>query len=145
MNRGRKKEETTAFLGPGWINVGTRSGQSASSREYMTPREPIVEFNVKDQMYTLASLVVNSIDGIWHTYFPGEENQHTSKQPVQAENFLDDFGEWRKANKGEKHPELWELTQAEGDKDWLDWIQNHIWTYIGLSAPLLGAIRTYFR
>jgi hypothetical protein len=27
-----------------------------------------------------------------------------------------------------------------GDDKWLEWIDNHIWTYIGLSAPLLGAV-----
>jgi hypothetical protein len=35
---------------------------------------------------------------------------------------------------------LWELAQVGGDDKWLEWIDNHIWTYIGLSAPLLGAV-----
>jgi hypothetical protein len=28
---------------------------------------------------------------------------------------------------------------VEGDQLWLDWIHRHIWTYVGLAAPLLGA------
>jgi len=34
---------------------------------------------------------------------------------------------------------LWEYALFEGDKLWLDWIHAHIWTYVGLAAPLLGA------
>ena len=39
-----------------------------------------------------------------------------------------------------KHSHSWELAQTEGDDLWLQWINDHIWTYVGLSAPLLGAI-----
>lgn len=38
-----------------------------------------------------------------------------------------------------KYPKLWELAKAEGDGDWIAWQGKHIWTYIGLAAPLLGA------
>ena len=27
----------------------------------------------------------------------------------------------------------------EGDSEWIDWLAKHIWTYVGLAAPLLGA------
>ncbi len=27
----------------------------------------------------------------------------------------------------------------EGDSEWIDWQGKHIWTYVGLAAPLLGA------
>lgn len=39
-----------------------------------------------------------------------------------------------------KQTQLWELAQMEGDVNYIDWLENHIWTYVGLSAPLLGAI-----
>ena len=39
-----------------------------------------------------------------------------------------------------KYPKLWELAKAEGDGDWIAWQGKHIWTYIGLAAPLLGAV-----
>lgn len=35
---------------------------------------------------------------------------------------------------------LWELAVEEGDTMWLEWVENHIWTYVGLSAPMLGAV-----
>lgn len=38
-----------------------------------------------------------------------------------------------------KYPKLWELAKAEGDRDFIDWLGKHIWTYVGLAAPLLGA------
>lgn len=38
-----------------------------------------------------------------------------------------------------QYPKLWELAKAEGDKEWIDWLGSHIWTYVGLAAPLLGA------
>ena len=35
---------------------------------------------------------------------------------------------------------LRELANAEGDMNWRHWIDRHIWTYVGLSAPMLGAV-----
>ena len=135
MYKGRKTEESAAFVGPGWV-----SGQTNVGPERLKASEPIIQFDVKDQMFTLANSVVNSIDGLWQTYFPGGEKQFSSKIPTQVETLLNDVREWQRIHKGKKHPQLWELAQAEGDEDWLDWIHDHIWTYIGLSAPLLGAI-----
>lgn len=40
---------------------------------------------------------------------------------------------------GKRHEKLWELGQMEGEDNWYEWIETHIWTYVGLSAPLLGA------
>ena len=44
------------------------------------------------------------------------------------------------ASSGTRHEKLWELAQMEGDTNWYEWIETHIWTYVGLSAPLLGAV-----
>jgi hypothetical protein len=38
-----------------------------------------------------------------------------------------------------KYPKLWELAKIEGDSEWIDWLGSHVWTYVGLAAPLLGA------
>jgi len=35
---------------------------------------------------------------------------------------------------------LWKHAKIEGDTLWYEWIEKHIWTYVGLSAPLLGAV-----
>lgn len=42
-------------------------------------------------------------------------------------------------DEGHRHEKLWELGQMEGENNWYEWIETHIWTYVGLSAPLLGA------
>lgn len=34
---------------------------------------------------------------------------------------------------------VWELAKMEGTAAYHDWVSRHIWTYVGLSAPLLGA------
>lgn len=35
---------------------------------------------------------------------------------------------------------LREIAKDEGDRNWRKWIDRHIWTYVGLSAPMLGAV-----
>jgi len=42
--------------------------------------------------------------------------------------------------KGPKHPQLWELAQMEGDDLWYEWIETHIWSYVGLSAPMVRRV-----
>lgn len=42
--------------------------------------------------------------------------------------------------RGVKQSTFWELAEMEGDANWYDWVETHIWTYVGLSAPLLGAV-----
>ncbi|KAL7547717.1 hypothetical protein ACHAWF_011003 [Thalassiosira exigua] len=39
-----------------------------------------------------------------------------------------------------KYPKLYEIAKIEGDTEWIEWLGKHIWTYVGLSAPLLGAV-----
>jgi hypothetical protein len=62
---------------------------------------------------------------------------------------LDEFVEWfSEKDKAELDPDemearenqFWELAIDEGDAKWLEWLETHIWTYVGLSAPHLGAI-----
>jgi hypothetical protein len=36
--------------------------------------------------------------------------------------------------------QLWELAKYEGDEKFLEWLETHVWTYVGLSSPLLGAV-----
>ncbi|KAL3826567.1 hypothetical protein ACHAXA_003631 [Cyclostephanos tholiformis] len=38
-----------------------------------------------------------------------------------------------------KFPKLYELAKIEGDTEWINWLGKHVWTYVGLAAPLLGA------
>jgi hypothetical protein len=40
----------------------------------------------------------------------------------------------------EKDWQFRELAKIEGDEKFVEWLETHIWTYVGLSAPLLGAV-----
>ena len=72
--------------------------------------------------------VVSGFDEWWAAYFAArgkdDAKQHQNDGPDQ------DSG---------RHPQLWELAQIEGDGNWIEWLEEHIWTYVGLSAPMLGA------
>jgi len=39
-----------------------------------------------------------------------------------------------------RQTQFWEVAKIEGDEKWIEWLQTHIWTYVGLSAPMLGAL-----
>jgi Lecithin:cholesterol acyltransferase len=69
--------------------------------------------------------VVTGFDEWWSAYFSAQESS---------------TGQSDEANVDGRHPQLWELAKIEGDGNWIEWIEEHIWTYVGLSAPLLGAI-----
>jgi hypothetical protein len=43
-------------------------------------------------------------------------------------------------SEGKRHTQLWELAVSDGDASYIEWVETHIWTYIGLSAPMLGAV-----
>ena len=44
------------------------------------------------------------------------------------------------ATSNKRNAQMWELAKIEGDEQYIQWLQQHIWTYVGLSAPLLGAV-----
>lgn len=71
--------------------------------------------------------VVSGFDEIYD-WLTQEEDQQQKDQDVE-----DDAQESR-------HEQFWELAVDEGDANWLEWVETHIWTYVGLSAPHLGAI-----
>jgi len=67
--------------------------------------------------------------------FPCGEDEESTKQRDQEEEsaYKNDEGSNR------KYPKLYELARVEGDTKWIDWLGKHIYTYVGLAAPLLGA------
>ncbi|CAB9519979.1 Phospholipid--sterol O-acyltransferase [Seminavis robusta] len=69
--------------------------------------------------------VVTGFDEWWSAYFSARESIGGNEESTDADG---------------RHPQLWELAKIEGDGNWIDWVEEHIWTYVGLSAPLLGAI-----
>eukprot|EP00571_Detonula_confervacea_P007179 CAMPEP_0172326538 /NCGR_PEP_ID=MMETSP1058-20130122/56850_1 /TAXON_ID=83371 /ORGANISM="Detonula confervacea, Strain CCMP 353" /LENGTH=1134 /DNA_ID=CAMNT_0013043351 /DNA_START=117 /DNA_END=3521 /DNA_ORIENTATION=+ len=61
----------------------------------------------------------------------------TSKHKIQEEEY--EYENENDEQSTRKYPKLYELAKVEGDTEWIDWLGKHIWTYVGLAAPLLGA------
>lgn len=72
--------------------------------------------------------VVSGFDDWWSSYFSSQSDG--AKSPDVDET----------SHSHSRHPHLWELAKIEGDSNWIEWLEQHIWTYVGLSAPMLGAI-----
>ena len=67
-----------------------------------------------------------------------------NRDHIINQNIKDDDEEEGSKNEEEEsgnreYPKLYAIAKVEGDSEWLDWIGKHIWTYVGLAAPLLGA------
>lgn len=109
--------EATYRTGPGWLTG------------FDTDRKEIEGATYSDTIYKMANSFVSSLDGFWQSV------TGTSYEPTVNEHVAT-FNLEPKVTRAQ----LWELAQSEGDDEWLEWIDRHIWTYVGLSAPLLGAI-----
>ena len=66
-----------------------------------------------------------------------DEDVNSATKQENGQN-IHDNNEDKRPN-GRKFPQLYEIAKVEGDKEWLEWLQAHIWTYVGLAAPLLGS------
>lgn len=64
-----------------------------------------------------------------------EDQEHQLHQDIDDERTVFELGD----SAGRKFPQLYELAKVEGDMLWINWLDKHIWTYVGLAAPLLGA------
>jgi hypothetical protein len=105
--------------GPGWVAGLETEGKQSETATY------------SDTIYKMANSVVNSLDGIWQSVTGvSDEINLNDVQDIESPTLESKL----------RRDQLWELAQAEGDDEWLEWIDKHIWTYVGLSAPLLGAI-----
>jgi Lecithin:cholesterol acyltransferase len=73
---------------------------------------------------------------------PGGVSQFLPGWMTSAFPSLEDWWTWATTSESDhvRPVKLWELARHEGDAEWIEWIENHIWTYVGLSAPALGAI-----
>lgn len=72
--------------------------------------------------------VVSGFDEWWSAYFSSQKDGDSNAHGEDLE------------HPNSRHPQLWELAKIEGDEKWIEWLEAHIWTYVGLSAPMLGAI-----
>ena len=75
--------------------------------------------------------VTKGLDELWSSYFgeEGEDGQHQNRETPS-----------RESESSPQEWQFWELAMHEGDEAYLKWMEAHIWTYVGLAAPLLGAV-----
>ena len=66
-----------------------------------------------------------------------DEDVNSATKQENGQN-IHDNNEDKRPN-GRRFPQLYEIAKVEGDKEWLEWLQAHVWTYVGLAAPLLGS------
>jgi len=84
-----------------------------------------------------------SYDNDFEHLFPSHfSNSEDKKMFTQANEYSAKEEELKSRRREGKHSKLWELAQIEGDIAWLEWLDAHIWAYVGLSAPLLGAMNS---
>ena len=67
------------------------------------------------------------------------ETNNLASDNTQSHNAYSQENSDESTNSKREYPHLWELAKEEGDRDFIDWLGKHIWTYVGLAAPLLGA------
>ena len=111
---------------PGW--VGVSSSTSTSPTPTPTQHSP------QDRITAFASGLKSGIDTFVKTYFDEEDAESNDHKGIN-ENVESDGG-----TEEIQRAQLVELSKIEGDTKWLQWLQKHIWTYVGLSAPLIGAV-----
>jgi hypothetical protein len=107
-----------------------RSRKLQEAKQQAKPSQPSPQDGENGWMSGWVTGVVSGIDEIydWLTHEEGQEIRQDQDREDDPEANLP------------RHEQFWELAMDEGDAKWLEWVETHIWTYVGLSAPHLGAI-----
>jgi len=82
--------------------------------------------------------VFTGIDGLMKTYF--EDYLPSSPDGDGSDDHQEKSQEDEESVDAVQIAQIVELSKIEGDQKWLNWLNDHIYTYVGLSAPLLGAV-----
>ncbi|GKY94356.1 hypothetical protein MPSEU_000401400 [Mayamaea pseudoterrestris] len=70
----------------------------------------------------ITSILPNWMDGVDQWWSSVANSEMKDGKPIQ------------------RHEKLWELAQLEGTDMFFEWVEKHIWSYVGLAAPMLGAV-----
>ena len=117
---------------PGWVG-GTSSTGTPPAPDQHSPQERITAF---------ASGLKS---GIFNTFMKTHFDDDHSANDEERKTVQDTDSQIKDKDSNNDaddllRAQLVELSKIEGDTKWLQWLQNHIWTYVGLSAPLIGAV-----
>ena len=134
--RYKKKAKKKSTVSTGWVDYSKITSLRSLENE---------EVELEDQDDSFAARIMNGFDEWWKSNFEmsllGEESVQESSSPLlNADLRSKDSILPGSLSEGNTDAMLWEFAKVEGDSDWLEWINEHIWTYVGLSAPLIGAI-----
>lgn len=117
---------------PGWVGGTSSTSSSPTSTQHFS----------QDRITAFASGLKSGIDTFVKTYFDEEDvesnDQKGSNENMESE--TDDASSADSDTEEIQRAQLVELSKIEGDTKWLQWLHKHIWTYVGLSAPLIGAV-----
>ena len=129
----QRMSSTSAYSIPGWVGGLKYHYKNEDGATYGTEKK---DSDYETAAKTIANSVVSSIDEWWRYYVRRNSNSETQEEETSESN------EKPQSFIGQDLSEdpLWALAEIEGDLAWLDWLDTHIWTYVGLSAPLLGAM-----
>ncbi|KAG7336879.1 lecithin:cholesterol acyltransferase [Nitzschia inconspicua] len=74
----------------------------------------------------------------WASYIPGWLSGAPEEPPRDP--YIKTNSQKEENTEIDTESQLWELAKEEGDEKFFEWLEKHIWTYVGLSPPLLGAV-----
>lgn len=140
----RKKslsQQGTSGSGTDASNGGHRPGWVGGSSSTSTSPAP-THHSSQDRITAFASGLKSGLDTFVKTYFDDDsiESNEEKKINKNEEGQIDDDAATDSGTEEFQRAQLVELSKIEGDTKWLQWLHNHIWTYVGLSAPLIGAV-----
>ena len=133
--RYKKKAKKKATVTTGWVDYSKITSLPSFENE-----------EGEDQEASFATRIMNGFDEWWKSNFEmsliGEEHMQGERSStlLNADSRMKDSILRNSLGEESTDAMFWEFAKVEGDADWLEWINDHIWTYVGLSAPLIGAI-----
>ena len=128
----------------GWI-AGKKESSDTHIEDDFSDLEIQQEENndIGGKVKDMAAILKTGFDDIINSFLNDDNNKSKSTKKMRGIEQLDQNQISELENRfSHREKSLWELAIIEGDTAWLEWIDTHFWTYVGLSAPLLGAGNT---
>jgi hypothetical protein len=108
-----------------------RAKRNMQQQQHQQHQQQFQASGQQQQQQGWMSGVANGFDELWNSYFPWQDEVGGESSSSK---------DYDNADSSAKTRQFWELAKIEADQEYMEWIEAHIWTYVGLSAPILGAI-----
>jgi hypothetical protein len=139
----KRQKQDASGSSTGTNNEGFRPGWVSGSSSAGTPPTLTTQHSPQERITAFASGLKSGIDSLIKTYFDDDDLDSNGGQIIdntEGKVHDDTTGATDTDKDDLQRAKLVELSKIEGDTKWLQWLHNHIWTYVGLSAPLIGAV-----